>query len=273
MSTVLNLNLTAPATPGFAGGYNYLEKSDDGWKMRLRNNGPSEATRKLICLFSDAPNFTRYLLECNSYISSTGFATTYIIGAQHPVAPALFVENLEINPYTGWSTAESIFDYAELTLYYKSLPYDPGSPATVREDSVEDITRVYNYPPPGIPIDAGPPPRYAPATFTLPILKITTCTNKLNTGALNFTYGGSTHTFDEKTILFCGANSKRTVLSGGLSKYNVTYTFIWSPVHNQYIDPKKVAAASPPASCVDAMTFASNGFVDYKDTDLTILGV
>jgi hypothetical protein len=78
MSTELNLNLSA-------GGFNYLERANTGWRLTLRNTGLSNGTRKLICRWADAPAFTEWLLTCNNYAATSGFATTYIVGAQHPL--------------------------------------------------------------------------------------------------------------------------------------------------------------------------------------------
>lgn len=280
-STPLTLNLTA-------GGINYLERANDGWQATLNNNSQSEAVRKLVCHWSDLATFTHYLLTANNYIVVSGFATTYVVGASHPIISGLFVDQVIFTPYTGVSTGESTFDYAELTVHYKSLPFDPGSPAVVREDTVETCGMVVTIPRATLTAVSGGSgttvihPAHDVNTF-LPTLKITStllgvstvplgailnCYNKLSTSDLTFNYGGSSYTITADQILYLGATSKRTVMSNGGVKYDVTHSFIVSPIHNKVLDPTSTAT-----DLISRFILPPDSFVQYKTADFSTLGV
>lgn len=288
MSTPIDLNLTTVSAYSIWNGLEYMERSSpDSWTATLLNNGASEATRKLICVWSKHEDLLDHLLGENNYVSSGPFTTTYIVGATHPIYRTLFVDQVTVIPYTGVSSGESTFDYAELTVHYKSLPFDPANPTTVREDSIELSGMIVTIPRATLTaVSAGGGqvvhPTHDVNTF-LPTVKITStllgvstvplgaiinCYNKLSSSDLSFNYGGSSYSITADQILYLGATSKRTVLSNGTSKYDVTHSFIVSPIHNKILDPTSTAT-----DLITRFIIPPDGFQKYLTADFSTLGV
>lgn len=289
MSTPVTLNYTTSSAVTAWNGLAYAEITKPGsWTATLYNNQPSEASRVLICHWSDLVNFTAYLLGNNNFTTTSGFITTYVVGAMHPHI-SVFCDSVQVDAYTGVASAESTFDYAQLTVHYKSLPFTPGGSATaVREDTVEDIGEVIMIPKATL-ISSSPGGDGIPqhpshdVPFYLPILKITStllgvstvplgaivaAKNHLSSSDLTFNFGGTSYTITANTILYCGATTKRTVLSNGTSKYDVTHVFIVSPIHNKVIDPTSTAT-----DIISRFVLPPDGFVNYLTTSFAGLGV
>jgi hypothetical protein len=297
-STPLTLNFltSSPTNPAW-NGIHYGEKTADGaWSATYSANQPSEATRILYVKHADVSNFLNFLLYANNFADSF---SNYIVGALHPWGAKLFCDSATAVPYTSVSTGESTFDYYEITAHYKSLPFDTGSPAAIREDNVEMAGQWLSVPKRVYVGTSGPlynTQEYATTwqSVYIPLLKVTStllgvqkvplgamiaCNQHTSASDLVFKFGGTinnnggvpipiTYTIPKDQILYCGGSSRRTVLSNGGIKYDVTHTFLISPVHNKYLD-----LSSPAADLLSMYKIPANGFVNYTPVDFSPLGV
>lgn len=265
----------------------YNEFPTNGWTANITSNTDSEAGRILQVRWQDVAVFIDYLLYRNNFTLPDG--TIYYVGAEHPVFGGLYVDGCQVNPYTGITTAESTFDYAAITLHYKSLPIvkNDNQPVTVREDEVEPDGIIVSIPRATVTIkslggNTVVKPLHDQPVY-LPILKITSTllnvsrvplgtinatTNHISDRDLSFRFGGQTYTIPKDTILYCGASSKRTVQSNGVEKYNVTHRFICSPIHNKVYDPTSTAT-----DLISRFVLPSDGYLNYTPASFSGLGV
>ena len=264
-----------------------------GWTAQINNNEISTASRTLIVRWADVANMTDYLLNANNFVAIEGQETFYYVGEQHPTFDDQYVVSVQVNPYTGASAAQDEFDYAELVCGYKSLPVPkPGDPSAVREDAIEPISMIVNVPRASLTVSStydgktqnGPAmkplhdvPVYLPiykitstllGVSTVPLGAINAATNHTSSSDLTFKFGGGTYTIDKDTILYCGASSKRTVMSNGRMKYDVTHTFIVSPIHNKVYDP-----TSNDPSLIKRFILPKGDFLNYTPASFAGLGV
>jgi len=228
---------------------------EDGWTATFTGSSGGTGRRKLKCAWADHVTLMDYLLSANSF-TVTGI--DFVVGEQHPRYPSLFVDSVTPTP-EGKPTGESAWQDAVLDVTYRTLQFDPLDPQVIREDSVSLASEV-------VPLlresvqfaDESTMDRDAEMLITylnyrvtlkgvstVPLAAVYACLNHVSDANLNFKIGtGSSYAISGDQVLYQGIDDiKIAYTAGGAQKFDVTHSFLISPVSlNKEYNPNSTAA-------------------------------
>ena len=257
-----NIN-TAGSPSGFSGTSTITGTSvfptavaDKSFQASFKNSSSSSANITFYCAWEDHIPLTEYFLSANN--QTVGYYEIYL-GAAHPIYD-LFVDDVQIEPFEQ-NTGLLEWKYAKLHVSYAPRTFDSASPAVIREESLEISGQVISLPAPGLTISGTPTgvpysvyyplERYSVTimrVLSLPLNNVLTCMNTVNSTTLSVQLGGgNVQTVSPGYALYEGIGQvKRTITTGGLGLWDITHTWLISPIKfNLVLNPNAITGSVP----------------------------
>ncbi|MGA2585207.1 MAG: hypothetical protein ABSG31_18195 [Tepidisphaeraceae bacterium] len=249
---------------------------DEGVKEKFCYDGPSSATRTIVCMWSDRIGLLNAIRGNVTEISPTVVQITPPI--TYPAAPWLYLNSCDVDGIPAGGLTEDAngvvaYKYARIKIFFQSLWIQSGVLA------IDFGTELYSPPhnqsvftwndelSPSGPVPASLSPHITinratlriPVTgqFSIPRNQIIAAKDSVNTNTF--------WDFPPGTVHFEGANSVRRMLANGQLAYDITYNFTWRSVGwNVGYDP---------ANGWRPIKYTASGEPPYPNYDFAQLGI